>query len=106
MADLPKLENWQATRECLHQVALVMSAIKVACLPPQPNSLQYSLSLRPRGMSTGPLDLGGELRFDMPQLRLSYARDDSVAFQLDVAGTDQNSLYAAVLSGSRPSDLT
>lgn len=98
MADLPKLENWHATRECLHQVALVMSAIKVACLPPQPNSLQYSLSLRLRGLSTGPLDMGGELRFDMPRLRLSYARDDGAAFQLDVAGRDQKSLYEDVLS--------
>ena len=72
MADLPALDNWDSTRDSLHRVALVLSAIKVSCVEPQPNSLQYSLSLTPSGLSTARLNVGGELRFDISALKLIY----------------------------------
>ncbi|MCY4017856.1 MAG: DUF5996 family protein [Chloroflexi bacterium] len=97
MADLPTLENWGSTRDSLHQVALVLSAIRVCCVAPQPNSLQYSLGLTPRGLSTSRLNVGGELRFDIADLRLIYARDGREDFEIDVEGYDQKSLIDDVV---------
>ena len=92
MSDLPTLENWDATRDALHQIALVQSAIKVACVEPQPNSLQYSLSVTPAGLSAARLNVGGELCFDIADLRMVYSREDRVEFALDLAGYDQKTL--------------
>lgn len=99
MTDLPTLENWDATRDALHQVALVQSAIKVACVEPQPNSLQYSLSVTPTGLSASRLNVGGELRFDIADLRLVYSREAREEFELDVVGYDQKSLLDDVVGG-------
>ncbi len=97
MAGLPSLENWDTTRDGLHQVALALSAIRVRCVEPQPNSLQYSLSLTPAGLSTSRLNVGGELRFDIAGLRLIYWRDEGKEFEIDVQGTDQESLLDEIV---------
>lgn len=99
MAGLPSLENWDSTREGLHQVALVLSAIKVSCVEPQRNSLQYSLSVTPGGLSTSRLNVGGELRFDIAELQLNYSRDGRKDFEIDVGGCDQRSLIDDVVGG-------
>lgn len=99
MGDLPSLENWDSTRDGLHQVALVLSAIRVCCVEPQPNSLQYSLGVTPAGLSTARLNIGGELRFDIADLRLVYWRDEGKGFEIDVAGADQQSLIDEVVGG-------
>lgn len=99
MAALPTLENWDSTRDSLHQVALVLSAIKVCCVAPQPNSLQYSLGLADSGLTTASLNVGGELRFDIADLRLIYARDGRKDFEIDVEGYDQKSLLEDVVGG-------
>ena len=99
MTDLPTLENWDSTRDGLHQVALVQSAIKVCCVEPQPNSLQYSLGVTRSGLSTSRLNVGGELRFDIAELRLVYSRDERKDFVINVAGYDQKSLIDDVVSG-------
>lgn len=99
MADLPSLENWDSTRDGLHQVALALSAIRVCCVEPQPNSLQYSLGMTPAGLTTSRLNVGGELRFDVAALQLRYSRDDGKEFEIDVQGTDQKSLIDDVVGG-------
>lgn len=96
MAALPTLENWSATRDGLHQVALVLSAVRVSCVDPQPNSLQYSLRLTPGGLTTSRLNVGGQLRFDLARRQLIYSRDDGKAFQINVDGYDQKSLIDEV----------
>ncbi|MDE2819930.1 MAG: DUF5996 family protein [Chloroflexota bacterium] len=98
MADLPTLENWESTRDGLHQVALALSAIKVSCVEPQLNSLQYSLGVTPGGLTTSRLNVGGELRFDIADLRLVYSRDERKDFEIDLAGYDQKSLIDDVVS--------
>ncbi len=97
MASLPALENWECTRDALHQVALVQSAIKVCCVEPQPNSLQYSLNLSPTGLCASQLNIGGELAFDIAGLRLVYSRAGRVEFELEVARHDQQSLFDEVV---------
>ncbi|MCY4072583.1 MAG: DUF5996 family protein [Chloroflexi bacterium] len=99
MAGLPSLENWESTRDGLHQVALVLSAIRVCCVEPQPNSLQYSLGVTPAGLTTARLNIGGELRFDMADLQLRYSRGEGKDFEIDVEGYDQKSLIDDVVGG-------
>ncbi len=99
MAGLPSLENWDSTRDGLHQVALVLSAIKVCCVEPQPNSLQYSLCMTPSGLTTARLNIGGELHFDIAGLQLRYSRGGGKEFQIDVEGYDQKSLIDDVVGG-------
>ncbi len=99
MARLPALDNWDSTRDALHQIALVISAIRVACAEKQPNDLQYSLDVTASGLTTSRLNIGGELQFDITNLQLIYARDGRKAFILDVAGTSQKSLMSAVVGG-------
>ena len=97
MAKIPTLEYWDTTRDAFHQVALVLSAIRVACVEKQPNDLQYSLDITASGLTTSCLNIGGELQFDITNLQLIYARDGRNAFILDVEGHSQKSLMGAVV---------
>ena len=42
---MPALANWEATRDALHQIALIMGALRVACSDPFPNDLHFSLDV-------------------------------------------------------------
>lgn len=94
---LPALENWEATRSALHQVALVVSAIRVACSDALPNDLQFSVDVADGGLSTTELNVGGELRFDFATFTLIYEHDGKAAFTIDAIDYNQQSLMEAVL---------
>lgn len=96
---LPELRNWDATRDTLHQIALVLGAIRVACVDPLPNDLQFSVDVTASGLSTSDLKTGGQLHFDLSNLRLSYERDDRTLFAIDPRGHTQKSLLATLLEG-------
>lgn len=107
---LPALANWDETRDALHQIALVIGAIRVACSDPLPNDLHFSLDLRADGISTTRMRCGGVLDFDLASLQLNFTRGDRVVFRLDAAGHSQKSLMRRLLAcfgdcgyGIRPS---
>ena len=103
---LPTLENWEAARDGLHQVALVVSAVRVAGLAALPNDLHFSTPLRAAGISTAELNFGGELCFDFADLRLVYRRDGAAVFALEVNGHTQTSLMAALLRAFAAAGVT
>ena len=95
---LPALIEWEGTRDALHQIALVMGAIRVACADPLPNDLHFSLDASAGGLSTGALKCGGALHFDFEMLRLAYAIGDNKVFSLDIEGQSQISLTRRLLA--------
>lgn len=112
---LPSLANWDATRDALHEIALVLGAIRVACSDPLPNDLHFSLDVTADGASTTRMRCGGELHFDLESLQLKFVRGDCVVFRLNVAGLSQITLLRRLLAcfgdcgyGIRPSmkDIT
>ena len=102
---LPALINWEETRSALHQVTQVVGAIRVASSDALANDLQYSVSVTDRGVSTTPLNVGGELMFDFGtfQLRFANARGDD--FMIDARGYNQKSLMQAVLDEFSERDI-
>ena len=95
---LPTLANWEATRDALHQIALVVGAVRVACIDPLPNDLQFSLDVTSTGLSTGRMRCGGFLDFDFAEGRLTFSRCESVVFTLDATGFSQQSLARRLLN--------
>ena len=95
---LPSLSNWEATRDALHQIALVVGAIRVACVDPQPNDLHFSLDLTKSGFSTATMRCGGALEFDLRSLELRFSRCGATVFTLSVQGHTQVSLAQALLA--------
>ncbi len=89
---LPSLLNWEGTRAALHQVALVLGALRVACSDPLPNDLHFSLDLTAAGFSTTTLSCGAMLEFNLNTLRLNLTRSKKIVFALDVHGHSQISL--------------
>ena len=71
---LPELKNWEATRDALHQVALVLGAIRVACIDPMSNDLHFSVDLAADGLTASGLKTGGELHFRFSDLTLAYTQ--------------------------------
>ena len=89
---LPALSNWEATRDALHQIALIMGAVRVACSDRLPNDLHFSLDVISDGISTTELHCGGVLQFNVEGLQLTFTRGGRRVFALDVAGHSQISL--------------
>lgn len=96
---LPALENWESTRETLHQVALALGAVRVGSADSLPNDLHFSLDVTAQGLSTSKLRIGGELRFNISDLTVVYSRDGAPVFALDISGQTQISLLHAVTAG-------
>lgn len=95
---LPALIEWEGTRAALHQIALVMGAIRVACAEPLANDLHFSLDVSPGVLSTGEMKCGGALQFDFKMLRLSYAIGDKSVFSVDIEDHSQVSLTRRLLA--------
>lgn len=95
---LPSLANWDATRDALHEIALVLGAIRVASSDPLPNDLHFSLDVLADGISTAGMRYGGELQFDIKSLQLKFVRGDCVVFRLDVIGLSQITLLRRLLA--------
>ena len=95
---LPNLSNWEATRDALHQIALIVGALRVACVDPQPNDLHFSLDLTRNGFSTATMRCGGALEFDLSSLQLRFSRCGATVFRLSVAGHTQVSLAQALIA--------
>ena len=95
---LPGLVNWQATRDALHQVALVVNSLRVACVAPLRNDRQYGLELSAAGLTTAELSFAGELVFDIAELNLVYELDGNSVFVIPVESHTQQTLMREVLS--------
>ena len=93
---LPSLANWDATRDALHEIALVIGAIRVACTDPLSNDLHFSLDVTADGISTTRMRCGGELHFDFKLLQLKFVRGDCVVFRLDVARNLADYAFASI----------
>lgn len=94
---LPALDNWESTRDALHQITLVIGAIRVASSDDLPNDLQYSVEVIKGGVSTTELNIGGELVFDFASLEVVYIRESARAFVIDVTQHNQTSLMQVIL---------
>lgn len=94
---MPALNNWEATRDALHQIALIMGAARVACSDPLPNDLHFSLDVTAGGISTTEMRCGGVLQFNVRDLQLAFTRGGRWVFALDVAGHSQISLMSRLL---------
>ena len=90
---LPALATWKA----LHQIALVVGAVRVACSDPLPNDLHFSLDVTAGGISTTTMRCGGLLHFDFAALQLTFMRGDCSVFSLDISGHSQISLLQRLL---------
>lgn len=103
---LPALRNWDDTRDSLHQVALVLSAIRVAAGDKLPNDLQFSLRVTSSGFSTGELPTGAALSFECSALQLLCVRDWQKVFTLGLPGKTPQTLMRALKKGFRRRGIT
>ena len=94
---LPALENWESTRTGLQRAAQALGAVCAALRPPQPKHLHLSLYPVRRGLSTGPLPVGGELLLDFAARAVFYARPAIPHFEIPVHGFSQESLAARIV---------
>ncbi len=94
---LPALANWEATRDALHQIALIVGAVRVGCSDQLPNDLHFSLDVTADGISTTVMKCGGVLQFDFNSQQLTFVRGGSRVFSIGVAGHSQISLMSRLL---------
>ena len=98
---LPDLHNWDATRDSLHQVALVLSAIRVAAGEKLPNDRQFSLRVTSSGFSTGEMPIGVKLSFECTALQVLCLRDWQKVFMLGLSGHSPQSFLGALQENMR-----
>ena len=102
---LPELLNWDNTRIALHQAAQVLGAIRKQAAPRQPLALHLTLRVTPAGVTTGPLDFGGELALDYGRAALIYRQDGDEVGQTALDGRSQAALADAALDLLRPAGV-
>ncbi len=106
MNRLPALHNWDTTRAALHQVALVLSAFRVAAGATLPNDRQFSLRLSSSGFSSGALPMGFTLSFDCSALQVLCVRDWQKALTLGLPGHTSQTLLRSLQMGLRRRGIT
>ena len=94
---LPSLTDWRTTGDALHQAALVVGALRVACVDPLPNDRHFSLDLTDAGLSTGAILCGGALHLDFSALELRFERGGKALFSLRIRDHSQLSLMRRAL---------
>jgi hypothetical protein len=95
---LPSLTNWEETAQSLHQVTVLMGAIRRLLLPHVPNYLELALQIKPAGMSTGRLPSGVEVSLDMPQAALVFQPSTGDAVSIPLTEHSQASLFETLLA--------
>jgi hypothetical protein len=97
MPPLPPLPNWEATRDSLHQAALIIGNIRQAMVEPETNSLHLGLQVTPFGLSTGLLPDNSELALDFDIGAIRYRPLDAEEVYIPLSGHDQRSVTLALL---------
>jgi hypothetical protein len=97
MPPLPPLPNWEATRDSLHQAALIIENIRRAMVKPEVNSRHPGLQVTPFGLSTGLLPDYSELALDFDIGAIRYRPLDGEEVYVPLSGHDQRSVTLALL---------
>jgi hypothetical protein len=98
MTTLAPLSQWEATAHSLHKAAQIPGAIRLLVLDPVPNYLEWSLVIRPEGLSTGPLPFGGEVLLDFAQCAMLYRPATGEPSAVSLLGQSQASVLEALLA--------
>lgn len=93
---LPRLESWNETRDALHQGMQVMRCVSLFGRDPTPNQLEYSSYPTNYGATTGPLNFGGEFKYDFNHLKFIYDKDGKEVFTVSFVGESQKSAFEKV----------
>ncbi|MFC1959204.1 DUF5996 family protein [Chloroflexota bacterium] len=92
---LPALEQWDDTRQGLHQAAQIIGAIRRAVSSPEPNWMHLGLAAIPVGLTTGGTDVG-EWILNFAQGKIFYDTPAGAKHELALVGQTQQSLAIAV----------
>lgn len=98
----PILDNWESTRETLHQASKILGVLRVATFDPQPNDLQYSVQIEPNGLSTGNLPIG-KVFLDFTEGTMEVIPKNGAVAGFPLNDHTQSSLTYAVLEAFKNS---
>lgn len=97
--EFPELNDWQPTRQAIHDAAMILNVLQVGSIDPMPYALQYSLRFTETGLSTYQMPFGGTLDLDLHWvpglLHIKFDDADDVSYPLD--GYSQVTMLEAVL---------
>ncbi len=94
---LSTLQNWESTRQALHQAAQVIGGIKKVSVQPLPNYAHFGLYVTKDGLTTGSLADGGELQLNLVTSAITYTCPESTLSTVPLQDHSQASLTDAVL---------
>ncbi len=94
---LPPLANLEPTAQELRKAAQVIAALRVLELEHSPHYLEFSLNVKPEGLSTAALPMGGDVILDFQQAAMIVNDPDGKSTAIPLAGHGQASLFEAVL---------
>ncbi|HEC65934.1 MAG TPA: hypothetical protein ENI23_11630 [bacterium] len=93
---LPKLKNFNDTRDSLRQAMQPLRSTRLGGSDVLPNNLNYGTFPTKYGATTGQLNFGGELQLDFLKLEIRYEKDGKEIFEVPLNGKDQVSLFNEV----------
>lgn len=93
---LPSLKDWDQTAASLHRATQVVAAIRIAVTDPLPNYLHLSTTIRPDGLSTGPLAFG-EVFVDFGGASIVHVSPQGQPTAFALEGRNQATLTQALL---------
>lgn len=94
---LPTLAGWDATRRGLHRASQVISTLRRALIPPQPNALHLSLYVNRFGLTSGRLPDGSELALDFASGEAVYHTPAGNTHRVRLAGRAPNAVLVDLL---------
>lgn len=93
---LPKLQDWQDTKQILHDAIQIVLRARLINRDPMPNSLQYSTLPTHFGATSGELAFGGVLEFHYVSGDIVYRRNGDSIFAVDINGKSQTEAFEQV----------
>src|SRR5258708_9044582 len=93
---LPPLTNLEPTAQELRKAAQVIAALRLLELEHSPHYLEFSLNVKPEGLSTAALPLGGDVILDFQQAAMIVNDPAAKSTAIPLAGHGQPPLFEAV----------
>jgi hypothetical protein len=98
LGSLTPTPRWDFAIRSLHLAAQHLGALRMLTLDRRPNYLEWSLEIRPEGLSTGVMPRIGEVVLDFQHGLLRYHPVDSEPTEIPLEGQTQATLLEALLT--------
>ncbi len=101
----PELHDWDESSRALHQAVMLVSPVHQALITPRRNFLHIPLEVRPWGVESQALPMGGRIGVDFRSRTMTLTRPGGGDRHFELVEHSQGSLFRALLEALKEDEL-